>query len=45
VQAEKGSGAPSTLQPGLMLNGESGQPAPHAEKVLRGEETLRFGRN
>jgi len=45
VQAEKGSGAPLTLQPGLMLNGESGQPAPRAEKVLRGEETLRFGRN
>jgi tRNA1(Val) A37 N6-methylase TrmN6 len=45
VQAEKGSGAPLTLRPGLMLNGDSGRPTPHAEKVLRGEETLRFGRN
>lgn len=43
VQAEKGSGAPLTLRPGLVLQGESGQPAPLAEKVLRGEETLRFG--
>lgn len=42
VQAEKGSGAPLTLRPGLVLNGETGQPAPRAEKVLRGEETLRF---
>jgi len=45
VRAEKGSGAPLTLRPGLVLNGESGQPAPQAEKVLRGEETLRFGGN
>lgn len=45
VHAEKGSAAPLMLRPGLVLNGESGQPAPLAEKVLRGEETLRFGRD
>jgi tRNA1(Val) A37 N6-methylase TrmN6 len=45
VQAEKGSAAPLTLRPGLVLNGEAGQPSPQAEKLLRGEETLRFGRD
>jgi tRNA1(Val) A37 N6-methylase TrmN6 len=43
VRAEKGSGAPLTLRPALVLTGENGQPAPLADKVLRGEETLRFG--
>jgi tRNA1(Val) A37 N6-methylase TrmN6 len=45
VRAQKGSAAPLTLRPGLVLNDESGQPARQAEKVLRGEETLRFGRD
>ena len=43
VKAEKGSGAPLTLRPGLVLNGDDGKPTPGAERVLRGEETLRFG--
>ena len=43
VKAEKGSGAPLTLRPGLVLNGDDGKPAPGAERVLRGDETLRFG--
>lgn len=42
VQAEKGSGAPLTLLPGLVLNGEAGKPAARTEAVLRGEETLRL---
>jgi tRNA1(Val) A37 N6-methylase TrmN6 len=45
VRAQKGSAAPLTLRPALVLNDESGQPARQAEKVLRGEETLRFGRD
>jgi tRNA1(Val) A37 N6-methylase TrmN6 len=43
VNAEKGSGAPLTLRPGLVLNGDDGKPTPGAERVLRGEETLRLG--
>ena len=43
VKAEKGSGAPLTLRPGFVLNGDGGKPTPEAERVLRGEETLRFG--
>jgi len=43
VKAEKGSGAPLTLRPGLVLNGDDGKPTPGTERVLRGEETLRLG--
>jgi tRNA1(Val) A37 N6-methylase TrmN6 len=43
VKAEKGSGAPLALRPGLMLNADDGKPTAAAERVLRGEETLRFG--
>lgn len=43
VQAEKGSGAPLRLLPGLVLNSDAGKPAPRADAVLRGEETLRLG--
>lgn len=42
VQAVKGSGAPMTLLPGFVLNGEAGKATPQAEAVLKGEETLRF---
>jgi tRNA1(Val) A37 N6-methylase TrmN6 len=43
VKAEKGSGAPLALRPGFVLNGDDGKPTAEAERVLRGEETLRFG--
>jgi tRNA1(Val) A37 N6-methylase TrmN6 len=43
VKAEKGSGAPLALRPGLVLNADDGKPTAAAERVLRGEETLRFG--
>jgi tRNA1(Val) A37 N6-methylase TrmN6 len=43
VKAEKGSGAPLALWPGFVLNGDDGKPTAEAERVLRGEETLRFG--
>jgi tRNA1(Val) A37 N6-methylase TrmN6 len=43
VKAEKGSGAPLGLRPPLVLNADDGKPTAAAERVLRGEETLRFG--
>jgi len=43
VKADKGSGAPLTLRPGLVLHDAAGKPTPQVERVLRGEETLRFG--
>jgi tRNA1(Val) A37 N6-methylase TrmN6 len=43
VKAEKGSGAPLALLPGFVLNGDDGKPTAEAERVLKGEETLRFG--
>jgi tRNA1(Val) A37 N6-methylase TrmN6 len=43
VRAEKGSAAPTTLRPGFVLNDATGKPSPTAERVLRGDETLRLG--
>jgi tRNA1(Val) A37 N6-methylase TrmN6 len=43
VRAEKGSGAPLTLRPSFVLNDGAGKPTPEADRVLRGDETLRFG--
>jgi tRNA1(Val) A37 N6-methylase TrmN6 len=43
VKAEKASGARLALRPGLVLNGADGKPTAEVERVLRGEETLRFG--
>ena len=40
VRARKGSGAPLTLLPGLMLNDEDGKPTAAAEAVLRGAQAL-----
>jgi tRNA1(Val) A37 N6-methylase TrmN6 len=40
VRARKGSRAPLTLLPGLMLNDEDGKPTVAAEAVLRGAEPL-----
>jgi tRNA1(Val) A37 N6-methylase TrmN6 len=40
VRARKGSRAPLTLLPGLMLNDEEGRPTAEAEAVLRGAEPL-----
>ena len=40
VRARKGSRAPLTLLPGLMLNDEAGRPTAEAEAVLRGAEAL-----
>jgi tRNA1(Val) A37 N6-methylase TrmN6 len=45
VKAEKGSSAPLTMLPGLLLNTADGKAAPQAEAVLRGEETLRLAAN
>jgi tRNA1(Val) A37 N6-methylase TrmN6 len=42
VKAEKGSAAPLALRPGFVLNAADGKPTAEAERVLRGEETLRF---
>lgn len=44
VRAEKGSGAPMLLLPGLVLNDAAGCPAPFVAAVLRGEETLPLAR-
>jgi tRNA1(Val) A37 N6-methylase TrmN6 len=43
VRARKGSRAPLTLLPGLMLNDEEGRPTDAAEAVLRGGEPLPMG--
>lgn len=40
ARAEKGSGAPAVLLPGLVLNDAAGNPAPFVAAVLKGEETL-----
>ena len=40
VRARKGSRAPLTLLPGLMLNDEDGRPTDAAEAVLRDGEAL-----
>ena len=40
VRAIKGSRAPMTLWPGLMLNDEDGRPTVAAEAVLRNAEAL-----
>jgi tRNA1(Val) A37 N6-methylase TrmN6 len=45
VRAEKGSGAPLALLPGLVLNADTGKSTPQAERLLRGEETLQFAGN
>jgi tRNA1(Val) A37 N6-methylase TrmN6 len=45
VRAEKGSGVPLAVLPGLVLNDEAGKPTRRAERLLRGEETLQFARN
>ncbi|MEZ5763441.1 MAG: methyltransferase [Xanthobacteraceae bacterium] len=45
VRAEKGSRAPMLLLPGLVLNDAAGCPAPFADAVLRGEETLPLARD
>jgi tRNA1(Val) A37 N6-methylase TrmN6 len=45
IKAEKGSFAPLTMLPGLVLNTTDGKPTPQAEAVLRGEETLRLAAN
>jgi tRNA1(Val) A37 N6-methylase TrmN6 len=42
VRARKGSRAPLTLLPGLMLNDEEGRPTAEAEAVLRGAKPLPF---
>ncbi len=43
VRACKGSRAPLTVLPGLMLNDEAGHPTDAAEAVLRGGEELSMG--
>ncbi|MDQ8730795.1 methyltransferase [Bradyrhizobium sp. LHD-71] len=45
VKAEKGSGAPLQLLAGLVLNDDGGAPTAQADRVLRGEETLRLDGN
>jgi hypothetical protein len=40
VGARKGSHAPLTLLPGLMLNDAAGKPTAEAEAVLRGAAAL-----
>lgn len=42
VRARKGSRAPLTLLPGLMLNDETGKPTAEAEAVLREAQALPF---
>lgn len=43
VAAKKGSRAPLTLLPGLMLNDAAGQPTPAAEQILRHAAPLSLG--
>jgi tRNA1(Val) A37 N6-methylase TrmN6 len=43
VAAKKGSRAPLTLLPGLMLNDAAGQPTPAAEQILRHATPLSLG--
>jgi tRNA1(Val) A37 N6-methylase TrmN6 len=45
VKAEKGSGAPMLLLPGLVLNDAAGCPDLFIGAVLRGEETLPLARD
>jgi len=42
LRAAKGSAAPSSLLPGLVLNGADGRPSAEAEAVLRKAEPLRL---
>jgi tRNA1(Val) A37 N6-methylase TrmN6 len=44
VRAVKGSRAPLTVQPGLVLNDDAGRPSEKIEQVLRGLEALPFVR-
>lgn len=42
VRAEKGSAAPLTLLPALVLHGDDGEATPRAAAILKGEETLKL---
>lgn len=42
VRAVKGGRAPLVLQPGLMLNDETGRPSAKVEQILRGSAALTF---